>query len=150
MAMKSPLNGSARMAFGLTSIAFPDMPQKHAKLWLPLFQALVDGKVVERIDPNGLWYPVGGASGYVLDTTENVDLYRIKPEPTRVPLGPEDIEPWSVIRKVSDLDRWWLVCSVKKESIGTDGNEIGWHGLMEHYEIKRPGQDGWQPCWKEV
>ena len=118
------------------------MTKENAHEFLPLVQALVDGKDLQLSDENGNWMPLYNPVYFDRPST----LYRIKPEPVMVPLGPEDVNPGDFIRKISNPNYRYLICSVT-DSVGTDGDDIEWRRLSAEYEIKRPGED-WMPCCK--
>jgi len=94
-----------------------------------------------------------------LDTAESPSLYRIKPEPELVPLGPEDVPPGSVFNTVPDDTGWKAPVLVAIGGIvllRADRLDIPtlkattWTELMEMgAQIKRPGED-WSPCAKPV
>jgi hypothetical protein len=137
------------MAFGLTSIAFLNMTKENAKDYLPLVQALADGKEIQNCSSDGsLWYSLKN-----FDFTMPPSNYRIKPEPTRVPLGPEDVPPGSALRfKLATApEPYWMITSVSSESIDIYSPrgfvKVGWDRALSEMEIKRPGQD-WQGCYK--
>ena len=52
------------------------MNKENAHLYLPLVQALADGKTVQHRDDKGYWYGIGEFS-----FKDPPDNYRIKPEP---------------------------------------------------------------------
>lgn len=84
-----------------------------------------------------------------------------KPKTIRVPLGPEDVPPGSVIRGLAEANSngWSLITSCSTEGLRVwrspdfHHNKITWDEAMWHWQILRPGRDpvtGWEPCWKEV
>lgn len=81
------------------------------------------------------------------------ECYRIKPEPRKVPLGPDDVPPGSVFRSKELPDGWIAPTSVSAGAGCYFHDEVvfryKWAELQEKQEIKRPGED-WQPCWKET
>ena len=123
------------------------MNKENAHLYLPLVQALADGKTIEILaNRNGCedWEEV-------LDFTFFCSCppctYRIKPEPVMVPLGPEDVPPGSAVRKIGDT-KWYLVVDGMKD--GMNFGQVSWstyEALQKCFEIKRPGED-WKPCHK--
>ena len=107
---------------------------------------------MQTSDGNGNW---GDVRGHLIFNMPP-DRYRIKPEPGMVPLGPEDVPVGSVIRCIEgpckSVDGWAAILSVEKYGMCITGQSnrtilFSWDHLMEHSEIKRPGQD-WQPCHK--
>ena len=78
-----------------------------------------------------------------------VHEYRIKPELQKVPLGPEDVPPGSVLRVQEG--GWKMIIGATPEGVNTLDHGLINYGLIQDniWQIKRPGED-WQPCWKEV
>lgn len=82
------------------------------------------------------------------------DLIPPAPPMKRVPLGPEDVPPGSVIR-FGDIPPWAAVISVSDTGIRFShprtGMEMWPFGdcLANSIMIKRPGED-WHPMWKEA
>lgn len=121
------------------------MNKENAHFYLPLVQALADGKTIEILANRK-----GGEDWEeVLDFTCSCPprTYRVKPESKMVPLEPEDVPPGSAIRQ-SGGDGWAIITIV-----GTDGvswptvPECPYDRLAATMEIKRPGED-WMPCHK--
>lgn len=117
------------------------MTKENAHLYLPLVQALVDGKTVE-CRAGDSWI-----NNYVYHFSSPPERYRIKPEPVLVPLGPEDVPPGSIIRRHEWLKGWQTVNGVYATGVCFNGILLDWSELMDVYEIKRPGE-GWKPCSK--
>jgi hypothetical protein len=127
------------------------MTKENAHLYLPLIQAVAEGKTIEIF---------ANRKGY--EDWEEVDdfnffcccspgTYRIKPEPVMVPLGPEDVPPGSVIRMEHWADHTWkLVSSIDENQINFGQNSWStYEALQKSFEIKRPGKD-WMPCHKQA
>ena len=127
------------------------MTKENAHLFLPLVQALADGKTIEMHQRKSCSW-IGMPE---LDFSFPPDKYRIKPEPVLVPLGPEDVPPGSAFRwpewsdgawKITheiDRERIYFPCGVKPA-----GNSSTYEDLMwESVEIQRPGED-WTACSK--
>ena len=78
--------------------------------------------------------------------------YRRKPETKRVPLGPEDVPPGSVVRRNNWPKARW--CYIQPTDLADFA--LLWHGnegpenLLLHFEISRDGGKTWGPCSKEV
>lgn len=99
------------------------------------------------------------------DETESAEKFttllqrttRPLPEPPkqkkRVPLGPEDVPPGSVIR-MDGVDYWVMVTHCGPSTVsyydGAAGDAIFYRDLSTGWQIKRPTDTEWQPCWKEV
>ncbi len=123
------------------------MTRENAKDYLPLVQALAEGKTIQSDFFNtGKFMDI-----HPVEFTHDPRCYRIKPEPKRVPLGPEDVPPGSVLNGGNDDSEWLLIHSINRRELRlSDRNILTYEELSKcGYRIKRPGQD-WQPCWKEV
>ena len=80
------------------------------------------------------------------------------PKTKRVPLGPEDVPPGSLIsdRGINGVREFWsAVVAISPEGLRAgDGRAWSWAELMHHgVEISRPqhpSQWAWAPCSKEV
>lgn len=85
------------------------MPIDHtnAHLWLPLVQAMKDGKKVELFwNPNGLapgWYAVRE-----LTSSNSPDNYHIVSIPTLRPWRPEEVPVGAVVRRIGATFKWVL------------------------------------------
>jgi hypothetical protein len=123
------------------------MTKENAHLYLPLIQALAEGKTIETLaNRKGCedWEEVDDFNFFC---SCSPNTYRVKPGPVMVPLGPEDVPPGSVIRGIG-FSEWWMVTSVAKIQIYC--GERTWstyESLQKNCEIKRPGED-WMPCHK--
>jgi hypothetical protein len=78
--------------------------------------------------------------------------YRIKPEQQKVPLDPGDVPPGSVIRdSKTPLGRWFLVLSVGPSGLATNSDSLKtFDSLTDGWEIIRPTDTEWQPCYKLI
>ena len=117
------------------------MNKENAHLYLPLVQALAEGKTIQ--------YGSGSIWGEVKDPNfiNPPQYYRVKPEPVMVPLGPEDVPPGSAIR--GNAQHWFMVTDMENYGVKVSGRDslIDWAELQGYWEIKRPGED-WMPCHK--
>jgi len=112
---------------------------------------------------------VGGDFWSNVDPSINVLVYceeydwdhfeiRIKPESAKVPLGPEDVPPGSVIRGSGEIgyEGWCLITScsltgirIWRECYPDNQKETTWEQLkLSGSQIKIPGED-WKPCMKQ-
>jgi len=64
------------------------MNKKNAHLFLPLVQALADGKTIQYID-NGIWKDMFGDS---IAFGNHFEQYRIKPEPREFYIYRDDLD----------------------------------------------------------
>ncbi len=127
------------------------MTRENAHLFLPFVQALVDGKTLQIAHYHtGEWRDWGWGDGKdFFGEDANPALYRIKPEPKLVPLGPEDVPPGSVVRYPKNGAPWVAVDYPGGDfiAIATKINIQFTDALRDGWEIKRPGEE-WQPCSK--
>ena len=119
------------------------MNKETARLYLPLVQALTEGKTIEfqTTGDDEKWVEMINVS-----FGPSPHKYRIKPEPAMIPLGPEDVPPGSAIRSE---DGYWSIVT-RSEGRGLDigtRKMIPWGELLLYWKIKRPGED-WSPCHK--
>jgi hypothetical protein len=123
------------------------MTKENANLFLPLVQALADGKILETRGPNSSsWTEIEKHVFF----SEAPECYRIKPEPRLVPLGPEDVPPGSVFRHKAAVDQVWAApTSVEVHDLQLGGKAYSYIFLQREFLIKRPGED-WKPCHKEA
>lgn len=128
------------------------MTREQAKELLPVIEAWANGQVVQ-VHQFGKWSDVEVLE--TLDWTKTPSHYRLKPTPKRVPLGPDDVPPGSVIRDKSwtcskwvaiiqcdELGVWWHCCDRARSQV--------WASLVEGWEISRDNGKTWLPCWKEA
>lgn len=130
------------------------MTKENAHLYLPLVQALIDGRTVQVRDSNNRY---GWDERIHLDFGASPDFYRIKPEPVMVPLEASDLPPGTVLRGSGEIgsEGWCLITSCSCTGIRTwrhcdPGNqtETTWMKLRDNgTQIKRPGEE-WMPCCK--
>ncbi len=88
--------------------------------------------------------------------------YRIKPEQKKVPLGPGDVPPGTVLRGAGEAatpehQGWCMITSSSLTGIriwrhsDSSQTEIKWETLMDAgSEIWRPTDTEWQPCYKLI
>jgi len=80
-------------------------------------------------------------------------FYRIKPKPQKVPLEPCDVPPGSLIRNgLNNLNRWYAVLSVGHSGLATCTDSLKTFEYLKgsDWQIKRPTDTEWQPCYKET
>lgn len=129
--------------------------QERAKALLPFVQAMAEGKVVEArsFGDKALWWDADFEN--IRQRAEcAIEMLRIRPEKRKVPLGPEDVPPGSVVRTCKQRVGWFSI-SVYPDSVVVflgDGPEVVDYQLLQqhHWEISRDGGKTWGPCWKEV
>lgn len=135
-------------------IAYRPDPYGHLR------QALADGKVIQCKDSYYKWVDLESP---VFDSPP--DQYRIKPEPQWLPIGPEDVPPFSLIRRKGQTDEygkpqywhWRLISYVTGIGPVCADRGYNWQELSTEYEINRPRHrdaDGnptlWEECRKEA
>ena len=117
-----------------------------------IYQALADGKQMQWYSLTGAWLNIDDidvCDRIVRSPGDEKDFLRIKPTRKRVPLGPEDVPPGSVLSW--DCCGWYMVTCI------TDGRVMCGAGLdysyedlgMNHAEISRDGGKTWTQCSKE-
>ena len=123
------------------------MTKENAQLYLPLVQALAEGKTIETLaNRKGCedWEEVDDFNFFC---SCSPGTYRIKPEPVMVPLGPEDVPPGSAIRQIG-CKHWSIITHANAVLVEWPGvPSCEYDRLYSTYEIKRPGED-WMPCHK--
>lgn len=99
------------------------------------------------------WRTVVGSPGWFLDT-----VYRLAPEPKKVPLGPEDITPGSIIRgrcHNAPTTTWCGVLGVFSGHIKISSNDMPCEDRTyqdlkdDKLEISRDFGRTWHPCEKD-
>jgi len=127
-------------------IAYKPVPYGHLR------QALADGKTVQIVDSERNWVDLA-SPGFDAPPYR----YLIK-EPQRLPLGPSDVPPGSVVRK-SDWPEgtWEVVHGTEVTGINWDEGNEKFDSIMEDWQINRPRHrdaDGnptlWEPCRKQA
>jgi hypothetical protein len=113
----------------------------------PFRQALLDGKTVESFSISNGWLRWQGGEDFGDRKAEN---FRIKSEPQKAQLSMGDVPPGSVIRSSEAM--WFLVISSHFNGVFITARKeiITWDELLIYWQIWRPTDTGWQPCWKEV
>ena len=122
------------------------MTKENAHLYLPLMQAVAEGKTIEiLVNRKGCedWEEVVDFSFFCSCAP---DCYRIKPEPVTTPLGPEDVPPGSALRLTSGSE-WFLISRASKFGLYFGSLWVDYIELQGSWQIKRPGED-WKPCHK--
>jgi hypothetical protein len=116
------------------------MNKENAHLYLPLVQALAEGKTIQ--------YGSGSIWGEVKDPNfiNPPQYYRVKPEPVMVPLELEDVPPGSALRAIGN-SKWFLVSRASKFGVYFGSLLSEYTELQGSWQIKRPGED-WMPCHK--
>ena len=101
---------------------------------------------------------------YLKSGTWNIRLKPIPVEPVFVPLGPEDIPPFSVIRRKGQTDEyknpqywhWRQISYVTGIGPVCADRGYNWQELSTDYEINRSlasgkwDENAWEPCRKEA
>jgi hypothetical protein len=114
------------------------MTKENAHLFLPLVQALAEGKTIQHFVWD-VWKDMDRP-------TFGADVYTYRIKPTVAPLDPEDVPLGSIIRE-KGTNNWSMVTCCQSDPYHGGLNQITWGSLKDRYEIKRPGED-WKPCSK--
>ena len=133
--------------------------------WRELSDDEKDGRWIEGakwLSPVEMWKHCTSTKGQSNDGAYANEWNRIivpvtKPK-KRVPLGPEDVVPGSALRPIERPDAvrdcWAAVISTGEVGVQAvrrgDIEGYSYHDLMSEFEIKRPTDTEWQPCWKEA
>ncbi len=127
------------------------MTQQNAKDYLPLVKALSEGKVIQyRVTTDSPWANLDDP-GFQAPP----ELYRICPEKRRAPLDASDVPPGSVMRSTK-WESWSAIIGVGVNGIhrmaGSTNLFQTFKELAENdcWQIKRPTDSDWLPCWKEL
>lgn len=125
-------------------------------------QSKLDGKPLEwqhRIAPESRWEDPQGLTPCDCLSGTSWEI-RLKPAPRKVPLGPEDILPGSVLRHQSCAPHSFVSIMLTNRvgvKLGDDRvwtfaelQELGW---LINSSLPLTGKwdsTAWKPCWKEV
>lgn len=126
--------------------------------WADLKKAHAEGKPIQwklTSEDNHLWRDT------IMPVWKEGTDYRIKPEPIRIPLGPEDVPPGSIISVQPSVQYGWFTINATQTQglhiCNTACRFIYWEQLkQEQWKINRSLSSGkwdptaWEPCYKEV
>lgn len=115
-------------------------------------EAFRDGKEIQGEYGKGDWFDCGGIRPNFASRR-----YRVKPTPKlkRVPLGPEDFPPGTVVRRTGKLAGYRVILECADDHLRISGNG-GAHTSYDSSEMfgnyirLLPGTTEWLPCYKEV
>lgn len=120
-----------------------------------LLHAMADEKPVQHRSENG-WLDLTwvGALAVLNPCDFNPNDWRLKPtlQKKRVPFGPKNVKPWSIVRR-EGMAIWAMIVRVDNERIHVGAGEHGmtWKDLMDDgWEISNDGGFTWMPCSEEV
>jgi len=120
--------------------------------WEELKKAHKEGKEIQYYDTFAKkWFTTHSPSFVHGD-------FRLKPEPVKVPLGPDDVPPGSVFRANDQPNtKFWTVTQVWDKGFYLRGENVPWDFAMNRMEINRSipltgkwNPTAWEPCYKEV
>jgi hypothetical protein len=117
------------------------MTREMWKERLPIIQAFIDEKQIQRRDGDWIWNNV-----QVLCDGFTPSCYRIKPEPKLRPWKPEEVPVGGVIRRKSDGSRM-LIINVFQSGVhvGDSIAPVGFDSLLKNFE-RFVGFGECQPC----
>jgi len=98
------------------------------------------------------WFDSESNSDWSTYKLDRRGAYRRKPALKRVPLGPEDVKPGSLVRLPGAASTWCAVLEVDRWSITAftrAATVLDYLKLQSAYEISRDGGKTWHGCWKE-
>ena len=118
---------------------------------IAVMQAAKEGKQIEW---KYLYSKCWNRTGLNIEWNWSCHDYRIKPEPKRVPLGPEDIDLHRDLFRLNQQGRGERSTAHSVTAgigIWIAGASVAqsWNDLMEFWEISSDGGKTWRPCWKE-
>jgi len=113
------------------------------------------GEPVEYLWPAGAKYWTRADCWFSNMSGVEEAAYRRKPAPKRVPLGPDDVPPGSLVRaNIGSKEGWCLIGAVVRDQVSVvrsiDIQTQTYLELMEWWEISRDGGKTWSGCWKEA
>lgn len=83
--------------------------------------------------------------------------YRIKPEQQKVPLGPSDVPPGTVLRKSEWLSAWQSIFGAYDRGVSFNGALWEWNDIIDTHQINRSipltgkwNPEAWEPCYKLI
>jgi hypothetical protein len=111
----------------------------------PCKKALIEGKVIQCNEGTENWKDYRNPLWRF-----SPDCYRVKPT-VMVPLGPEDVPPMSLIRKIGEPESWhWrLISYVTGVKMVCADRGYPYPEIQHTHEISRDGGKTWQKCEKE-
>lgn len=128
---------------------------QNAKDWLPIVQAMANGKQIQICTVTGEWKTIASLS----DCNFQLGDYCIAPEPRRVPLTADDIPAVCWVRfhfgrcndkGVLEIPPTWLVTAVTGNGIEVSAAWSTFDELMTEGAEYSTDRKNWKPCWKEV
>jgi len=127
--------------------------QQPEEPWAAEKAAFAAGETIQYSSGyNPIWVDVLDPM-WLTASTSHGPRYRIKPKPQKVPLEPCDVPPGSLIRNgLNNPNRWYAVLSVGHSGLATCEDSLKTFEYLKgsDWQIKRPTDTEWQPCWKEI
>jgi len=141
-------------SFLRTTRPLPQQQQQPQEPWAAEKAAFAAGETIQySSDLKPTWTDVADPF-WVNPSCSSVNpRYRIKPKPQKVPLEPCDVPPGSLIRNgLNNPNRWYAVLSVGHSGLATCEDSLKTFEYLKgsDWQIKRPTDTEWQPCWKEI
>ena len=128
-----------------------------------VLQGIHDGKPWQYRYHAGLPWQDSHDDARPISTIDMGYEIRLKPEPVRVPLGPEDVPIGSVIKHYDWTEEGWLavlsrsekfaVCWVSDITVCFSFIDFTRDGYVINRSLPLTGKwdpNAWEPCWKEV
>ena len=144
--------------FNFTDYEYREKPKEIGMMtiddMIDVLKALQQGRTVQRrprFSAEAEWQEWRDAQNVNFTDYE----YRIKPEPKRIPLGPEDVPPGSVLTLECGMKGLWhsIVCCCRTGVVVAFNSELKLRSFEEltdlNFTISRDGGKTWSPCWKE-
>lgn len=149
------------VGFSLIRTCVGNLPEFQARTKRPLPQpdpyaelkaAHATGKVIQFNPGDSL-----GWRDQQCDFTAEPHCYRIKPEQQKVPLGPSDVLPGTVLRKSEWLSAWQSLFGAYDRGLSFNGALWEWSDIIDTYQINRSipltgkwNPEAWEPCYKLI
>ena len=123
------------------------MNKNNAKDFLPLVQALADGKTIQFY--TGSWVDLSSVDE--TSFTLPPERYRIKPEPKLRKWEPEEFKPFALYRDIGFEKGWAVPVGYNSGKLWFVSTCVGlvWHDADRLLKIKEHSTDGgksWHPC----
>ena len=118
-------------------------PEAKPEKWAAEKAAFAAGKTIQMKSSINGWVDMEGEIAW------NGPEYRVKPEPTYIPLNASDVPPGSALRWTGQHGSWSLITEILDGRVKGASGRYSFSELMEKCEILRPGEAEWKPCRKE-
>lgn len=120
---------------------------------IAVIQAEKDGKQIEKTLGRFSWEDKRRGEPFVFHEGGDGWIYRVKPTPKQVPLGPDDFPPGTVCRIASEhIESYFMITAVDPHRVYGGGADWTYEELAagNYHKLSRrlPGSTEWLPCWR--